>query len=66
MNRDLEDGHIVQYGRWRAEARLARRGVNPFWARREEDINSCSIGIEIVNRDGHDWSYPDFPLRQIA
>jgi N-acetylmuramoyl-L-alanine amidase len=31
----------------------------------EEDINSCSIGIEIVNR-GHDWGYPDFPLRQIA
>ncbi len=31
----------------------------------EEDINSCSIGIEIVNR-GHDWGYPEFPLRQIA
>mgnify|MGYP003335055994 CR=1 FL=1 len=31
----------------------------------EEDINSCSIGIEMVNR-GHDWGYPDFPLRQIA
>ena len=31
----------------------------------EEDINSCSIGIEIINR-GHDWGYPDFPLRQIA
>ena len=29
------------------------------------DINSCSIGIEIVNR-GHDWGYPEFPLRQIA
>ena len=35
-----------------------------FWAG-EEDINSCSIGIEIINR-GHDWGYPDFPLRQIA
>jgi N-acetylmuramoyl-L-alanine amidase len=31
----------------------------------EEDINSCSIGVEIVNR-GHDWGYPDYPLRQIA
>src|SRR6185437_10838332 len=31
----------------------------------EDDINSCSIGIEIVNR-GHDWGYPEFPLRQIA
>ena len=35
-----------------------------FWAG-ETDINSCSIGIEIVN-PGHDWGYPDFPLRQIA
>ena len=35
-----------------------------FWAG-EQDINSCSIGIEIVNR-GHDWGYPEFPLRQIA
>jgi N-acetylmuramoyl-L-alanine amidase len=35
-----------------------------FWAG-EEDINSCSIGVEIINR-GHDWGYPDFPLRQIA
>jgi N-acetylmuramoyl-L-alanine amidase len=31
----------------------------------EEDINSCSIGIEIINR-GHDWGYPDYPRRQIA
>ena len=44
------------------QARLARRRV--AWAG-EDDINSCSIGIEIVNR-GHDWGYPDFPLRQIA
>ena len=31
----------------------------------ETDINSASIGIEIVN-GGHDWGYPDFPRRQIA
>ena len=35
-----------------------------IWAG-ETDINSCSIGIEIINR-GHDWGYPDFPARQIA
>ena len=29
------------------------------------DINSRSIGIEIVN-PGHDFGYPDYPLRQIA
>ena len=45
-----------------SQARLACRRV--VWAG-EEDINSCSIGVEIVNR-GHDWGYPDFPLRQIA
>ena len=38
--------------------------ASPSWAG-EDDINSCSIGIEIVNR-GHDWGYPEFPLRQIA
>ena len=31
----------------------------------ETDINSRSIGIEIVN-PGHDFGYPDFPTRQIA
>jgi N-acetylmuramoyl-L-alanine amidase len=35
-----------------------------FWAG-ETDINSSSIGIEIVN-PGHDYGYPDFPKRQIA
>ena len=28
------------------------------------DINSCSIGIEIVN-PGHDFGYPEFPAVQI-
>jgi N-acetylmuramoyl-L-alanine amidase len=57
----LEDGRIVQCV---PEARRAWHAGVASWAG-EEDINSCSIGIEIVNR-GHDWGYPDFPLRQIA
>ncbi len=57
----FEDGRIVQcvpegFRAWHA-------GVS-FWAG-ESDINSCSIGIEIVN-PGHEFGYPDFPLRQIA
>jgi N-acetylmuramoyl-L-alanine amidase len=57
----LEDGRIVQTV---PEAKRAWHAGQSSWAG-EEDINSCSIGIEIVNR-GHDWGYPDFPLRQIA
>src|SRR5215471_20758799 len=57
----LEDGRIVQCV---PESRRAWHAGVSSWAG-EEDINSCSIGIEIVNR-GHDWGYPDFPLRQIA
>ena len=57
----LEDGRIVQCV---PEAKRAWHAGVSFWAG-EEDINSCSIGIEIINR-GHDWGYPDFPLRQIA
>jgi N-acetylmuramoyl-L-alanine amidase len=57
----LEDGRIVQCV---PEARRAWHAGASSWAG-EDDINSCSIGIEIVNR-GHDWGYPDFPLRQIA
>ena len=57
----LEDGRIVQCV---AEAKRAWHAGASSWAG-EQDINSCSIGIEIVNR-GHDWGYPDFPLRQIA
>src|SRR6266705_69979 len=57
----LEDGRIVQCV---PEAKRAWHAGASFWAG-EEDINSCSIGIEIINR-GHDWGYPDFPLRQIA
>jgi N-acetylmuramoyl-L-alanine amidase len=57
----LEDGRIVQSV---PEAKRAWHAGVASWAG-EEDINSCSIGIEIVNR-GHDWGYPDFPLRQVA
>jgi N-acetylmuramoyl-L-alanine amidase len=57
----LEDGRIVQCVQ---EAKRAWHAGVSSWAG-EDDINSCSIGIEIANR-GHDWGYPDFPLRQIA
>ncbi len=57
----LEDGRIVQCV---PEAKRAWHAGKSSWAG-EDDINSCSIGIEIVNR-GHDWGYPDFPPRQIA
>jgi N-acetylmuramoyl-L-alanine amidase len=57
----LEDGRIVQCV---PESRRAWHAGIASWAG-ENDINSCSIGVEIVNR-GHDWGYPDFPLRQIA
>jgi N-acetylmuramoyl-L-alanine amidase len=57
----LEDGRIVQCV---PEARRAWHAGASSWAG-EEDINSCSIGVEIINR-GHDWGYPEFPLRQIA
>ncbi len=57
----LEDGRIIQCV---PESKRAWHAGASYWAG-EDDINSCSIGIEIVNR-GHDWGYPDFPLRQIA
>src|ERR1700749_1638015 len=57
----LEDGRIVQCVQ---EAKRAWHAGVSFWAG-EDDLNSCSIGIEIVNR-GHDWGYPDFPSGQIA
>jgi N-acetylmuramoyl-L-alanine amidase len=57
----FEDGHIVQMVEERCRAWHAGQS---FWAGKD-DINSCSIGIEIVN-PGHDYGYPDFPKRQIA
>lgn len=57
----LEDGNIIQCV---PESKRAWHSGNSHWAG-EADVNSRSIGIEIVNR-GHDLGYPDFPLRQIA
>ena len=57
----FEDGRIVQCV---PEERRAWHAGESFWAG-ETDINSCSIGIEIVN-PGHEFGYVDFPLRQIA
>jgi N-acetylmuramoyl-L-alanine amidase len=55
-----EDGTIAQLV---PEARRAWHAGTAFWAG-ETDINSCSIGIEIVN-SGHEFGYPDFPPYQI-
>ena len=57
----LEDGRVVQTV---PEAKRAWHAGLGFWAG-QTDINSLSIGIEIINR-GHDWGYPDYPPRQIA
>ncbi len=56
-----EDGRIIQMVPERLRAWHAGEGN---W-NGEDDINSSSIGIEIVN-PGHDNGYPDFPKRQIA
>jgi N-acetylmuramoyl-L-alanine amidase len=55
-----EDGRIFQLVPESARAWHAGSGS---W-RGDTDVNSASIGIEIVNR-GHDWDYPDFPDVQI-
>ena len=55
-----EDGRIVQMV---PEARRAWHAGRAFWAG-ESDINSRSIGIEIVN-PGHEYGYVDFPDAQI-
>jgi N-acetylmuramoyl-L-alanine amidase len=56
----FEDGKIVQCV---AEARRAWHAGEAYWAG-ETDINSRSVGIEIVN-PGHDWGYTDFPDAQV-
>jgi len=56
----FEDGTVHQLV---AETRRAWHAGKSAW-QGETDINSCSIGIEIVN-PGHDNGYPDFPDPQI-
>lgn len=56
-----EDGTVVQMVPETARAWHAGRGS---W-KGDDDINSASIGIEIVN-GGHDFGYPDFPDMQIG
>lgn len=54
------DGSITQCV---PEARRAWHAGKGFW-KGEIDINSRSIGVEVVN-PGHDGGYPDFPDKQI-
>ena len=56
-----ENGSIVQLV---PEASRAWHAGVSSWGG-DTDINSRSIGIEIGN-PGHDFGYPDFPIRQIA
>ncbi len=56
-----EDGRVVQLV---SEQHRAWHAGASVW-RGEHDINSASIGIEIVN-PGHGFGYPDFPAQQIA
>jgi N-acetylmuramoyl-L-alanine amidase len=56
----LEDGRIFQLVP--ESARAWHAGVSAWQG--ETDVNSSSIGIEVVNR-GHDFDYPDFPGVQV-
>jgi len=57
----FEDGEIVQMV---PESRRAWHAGRGEWEG-HTDINSRSIGIEIVN-PGHEWGYVDFPPAQMA
>jgi N-acetylmuramoyl-L-alanine amidase len=57
----FEDGRVVQLV---PEARRAWHAGAGSWGA-DDDINSCSIGIEIAN-PGHDGGLPPFPEAQIA
>lgn len=57
----FENGRIVQMVP--EDKRAWHAGVSSWQGR--EDINGCSIGIEVCN-PGHDFNYPSFPARQIA
>jgi N-acetylmuramoyl-L-alanine amidase len=55
-----EDGQIVKMV---DESKRAWHAGRSYW-RGATDINSISIGIEIVN-PGHEWGYRPFPITQI-
>jgi N-acetylmuramoyl-L-alanine amidase len=55
-----ENGRIVQMVREKDRAWHAGKS---FW-KGERDMNSVSVGIEIVN-GGHEWGYSDFPKAQM-
>lgn len=55
-----EDGQVL---RMVAEERRAWHAGKSFW-RGITDVNSASIGIELVN-PGHEWGYRPFPKPQI-
>jgi N-acetylmuramoyl-L-alanine amidase len=57
----FEDGRIIQLV---GEARRAWHAGNGFW-KGESDLNSASIGVEIVN-PGHEGGLPPYPDQQIA
>ena len=56
-----EDGTVL---RMVAEDKRAWHAGRSHW-RDIDDVNSASIGIEIVN-PGHDWGYRPFPDEQVA
>lgn len=56
-----EDGRVFQLV---AEDKRAWQAGRSWW-RGDEDLNSRSIGIEIVN-PGHEWGYRPFPEAQIV
>jgi N-acetylmuramoyl-L-alanine amidase len=55
-----EDGQVVHMVR---EENRAHHAGRSFW-RNVTDVNSASIGIEIVN-PGHEWGYRPFPEEQM-
>ncbi len=56
-----EDGRIFQLVE---ESKRAWHGGVGYW-RGITDVNSASIGIEVVNK-GHEWGYEEFPQAQMS